>query len=126
MSDILKDLVAKVREIAAADPTHVYVKAPLPDGGEGCRNWVLDDNGNKVGSCIIGRAFLDLGYSDIDDGDDVTSVLMDLDVEVYIDEWNQDDLLPEVGWLSAVQWRQDGGMPWGTAVEKADLFGDDS
>lgn len=108
-SEKLDAIVARVREIARANPDFVYEK---PDPMGKCVNWYENENGEKVGSCIVGRALIDLGYpvTDQSPSNSATDMLYDLGLPGS----NSQAL-----WLRKVQIHQDGHRPWGRAVELA-------
>lgn len=113
MSDQLDAIVARVREIASGAPDYRYQSTP-------CANWEYDPAGNKVGSCVIGRALIDLGHPvlDLDPETNVIGALRQLNIG---DHWKSDpDLDPRVKWLIDVQDAQDCSIAWGHAVSTAD------
>lgn len=99
------ELVAKVREIAAEQPDFVYKD-------EGCV-YVRDGHG----SCIIGRAAMELGYIDASleeqglNWETVTRLANHVGIDCTRNE---------ILWLQTVQSDQDAGVPWGDAVRIAD------
>lgn len=104
----VKDVIAKVRELAAEKPDFVYES---PSGVRGCCvNWVEED-GKKIGSCLIGQALFALGAGDI------ISDMAGVD-ELY--DYGDEDIGLEVDWLTVVQSAQDNKRPWGQAIEIAD------
>lgn len=100
------DVERRVREIAEADPLHIYVK------GESCTNIAHEDSE----ACLIGRALMGLGVSEaliiergvIDNGAETT--LDTLGIPGCAD------------WLSEVQQQQDTGAAWNDAVRYADQW----
>lgn len=96
------------------NPDYVYER---PKNGNGCANLVEDDEGNLVGSCLVGRVYLNLGLKP-DSGWMYGSAS-------YVAE----DTLKPLGVtftrqamfaLVTAQNLQDGGMPWRHAVAAAE------
>ena len=111
-----KRLVAEVRALAAEKPDFVYTAidfhSDADGGGEKC-SYV---HGND-GGCIVGQGALRAGM-DLDelsekdnDGEDTSVSSQFMDYGLSTDA---------LGWLSAVQYYQDTGSPWGAAVAHAD------
>ncbi|MGW1739993.1 hypothetical protein ACWCPQ_14405 [Nocardia sp. NPDC001965] len=104
-------LVAEVRRLAAENPNFVYQK---PEGSIFCVYVEQDSDGNKVGSCILGQAMINLGVPAeklVGSGGFAGLALDLLDMEISEKvRW----------WAVAVQGKQDKEIPWGRAVEIAD------
>lgn len=108
----LKDVITKVRELAAANPDYVY---KMPDTGY-CQYTF-----NGQGSCIVGQAYLELGVpvervESWDFGSEGRPLGADQLVEREYDDYS----LTDKEWLDNVQGFQDADKPWGEAVRKAD------
>jgi hypothetical protein len=122
----LDQLVAKTREIAAAQPKKVYQRLDVfGNHNDALPNCVYVEEmpgGQLIPSCILGHAFVDLGVDPEvlktenlnEDDQEIVAVLMDLGYEFdrYEDE--------RVAWLRSVQGSQDIGTAWGAAVSEAD------
>ncbi len=106
-----KDIVARVRAIAAAQPDRRYKK---PVVGGNC----MYVHGDKPG-CIMGQALHAEGVP-LDvlaecEGRSVINVIW------HLEDWiTREDLNPWVTWLGYVQASQDSGKTWGEAVQHAD------
>lgn len=105
-------------EIAKVGPKHVYDEE-TPVGG--CVNVKAkyDETAGKVvytGSCIVGRALIAAGY----DARDLYILAVDSDVQRLEESLDVEFTDKARSFLSRVQYRQDGGTPWGEAV--ADAF----
>lgn len=114
-------LEAHVRQLAAEQPDHVYDKDAYPDRyyGASCKyTHTLDDN-SKVPGCIIGQAIFNITGKLVKQEDHGGGVLDFLFMRSEYDrengEWND-----RARFLSNVQTHQDNGIPWGTAVARAD------
>jgi hypothetical protein len=123
-------LIAQTREIAAAQPKKVYQRLDVfGDHNDAQPNCVYIEKmpgGQLIPSCIFGHAFVNLGVDpeiledgNFEDDTSISTVLEALgyEVDVYTDK--------RVSWMRLVQNRQDAGVPWGTAVSKADADVDD-
>lgn len=112
----LADIAAKVRELAAENPEHVYV---FPSG-TACYNVWEDEDGELVGSCIVGKALVALGIDPelfIERDVQATSVHNTLRAFEADIDWVYG---PDAEWLQNVQAFQDQQLPWGKAIEEAD------
>lgn len=109
-----KQLMKAVRDIATADPAHVYVSAHEN------RVCCYRNPETNEPDCIIGRALDALGVLPQEMGlGNTISVRLLLDRRspvVPVKEISQ----MQLAWLSRVQSYQDGGDAWGDAVRKAD------
>ena len=112
-------LVAAVRQIALADPDHIY---QYPDDRED-----EDDVGSCVyfapdgtPSCVVGHGMARLGVTadDLEPGDNRQPVnyLLDVTPGALADNGPGPALL----WLQKMQYKQDAEEPWGVGVEDAD------
>jgi hypothetical protein len=123
----LVDLVAKVREIAAAAPDYVYVR-PTGDTSGPCYNVHRDTGGNIIPGqgCIIGRALTALGWMPPppqeqndeapEDRSGVTTLYWNTVYAAKADD------MARLQWLATVQGKQDGGATWSRAVAYADTL----
>lgn len=108
-----KQLMKAVRDIAVADPAHVYGR---PDKNTAC--YYRSPETNEP-DCIIGRALDALGVLPQEMGLNNTvsvRVLLGRRAPVIPIEAEEAQLV----WLSRVQSHQDAGCTWGNAVSKAD------
>lgn len=98
------ELEAEVRRLAAERPDYVY---PAADGGENC---FYQDEGKP--RCIFGEA---LGILDVlvpqGETKAIDYLLADLGVATTAEQ---------LGWAGQVQYYQDRGRSWGSAVRYAD------
>lgn len=121
----LDALIAETRKIAAAQPKKVYQRLDVfGDHNDAAPNCVYVEQmpgGQLIPSCILGHAFVNLGVDpnllkveNFEDDSSIDAVLEGLgyEVNIYADK--------RAVWLRRVQNRQDAGVPWGTAVSKAD------
>lgn len=108
----LKDVVAKVRELATNNPDYVY------DRGENGKCQYIKDG---EGSCIVGQAYVELGvpveyvksWDSVSYGNAIGAWQV---VEREYENYSKYDK----EWLDYVQECQDLGQPWELAVDKAD------
>lgn len=106
-------LEQKVREIAASNPEYVYGKR-YPERLLSC---TYADTGDSC-ACLIGLALVALG---VPNGE-----LAQVDRRQGLDSASIGAVLEHLGstedstWLNDVQGSQDGRVPWGSAVERAD------
>ncbi len=115
-------LEAHVRQLAAEQPDHVYDRDAYPDrhtGGAACKyTHTLEDN-SKVPGCIVGQAIFNITGKLVNQENNQGSVL---DFQFMGAEYRRGG----GGWsdrakfLANVQSHQDNGVPWGTAVARAD------
>lgn len=96
------------------NPDYVYER---PENGQGCANLVEDDEGNLVGSCLVGRVYLNLGLKPDRSWMHGSAA--------YVAEDNLKPLgitfTPQAMFaLVTAQNLQDGGMPWRYAVAAAE------
>lgn len=95
-----RDLAKKALELAEASPDFVYT-----DAGSGCVYVEEDVNGELVGSCLFGQAFLALGVDPatlVEDNNTGIEALLGIDIAT-------------TGFGSA-QGCQDVGIAWGSEV----------
>ena len=120
MSDIGQQIIAKIREHAAADPNFVYV---LPGDSPACL-YVHEG----APSCIVGQALWDLKLIDASIELDTTEIPDDI-YESRPNTAGSATLLEHLGigvdsdesrWIREVQRVQDNENTWGTAIEFAD------
>lgn len=108
-----EDVIAKVRELAAARPGHAY-KPPKDSPGE-C-SYFTDATGKAGAGCIYGQALTQLGLDDLTDGVDITGILSRHHIYPSTDG---------LDWVEMVQNEQDKGVTWAEAVRVADeTFGE--
>ncbi|ORL77804.1 hypothetical protein A5N75_08210 [Prescottella equi] len=105
-------LVAAVRELAAEKPDFVY---EAPGRGE-CKYVHRTPEGHLVGGCIVGQAALKVGMpievlAELDDSEEPQ-------VEFSFRQFELGALA--LRWLHQVQFKQDLGERWGSAVLAAD------
>lgn len=113
----LADIEAKVRELAAENPEHVYA---FPAGSMACYNVWEDEDGELVGSCIVGKAIVALGIDpELFIERDVQATSVHNTLRAFEAEL---DMIygPEAEWLQNVQAFQDQQIPWAGAVAEAD------
>lgn len=104
----LVDVVAEIRRLAAESPDYKYKR-------QGCVYVEEDDTGNLVGSCIVGKALVNLG------------------VEPQTLHYDMPSRIPgalnllrrpvndrERYWIDEVQYHQDLGYAWSESVASAD------
>lgn len=116
----------EVRRLAALQPDHVYDRDNYPDRayGAACKytHTMLDDS--KVAGCIVGQAIFNITGKLVKQEDHGGGVLDFLFMGTEYDrdsgEWSD-----RAKFLANVQNHQDNGVPWGTAVERADLGSND-
>jgi hypothetical protein len=115
-----KEIIAKVRVRAAANPDFVY--KPV-EGSLGVNTCLYVKNGAP--SCLIGCGLWDVELITAELEHDETYV----DDDSVLNETGAEELLAylgtrldrdEIDWLECVQSRQDRGTPWQIAVNKAD------
>lgn len=110
------EFVKTVRKIAAENPDKVYKPIPRdphdPTEGTMCVYVEPDEYGSLVGSCLLGRALVELGVPTID-----LRRLADFhELNLILDL----GLPPEVAnWATSAQRRQDQQYTWGDAIERA-------
>ncbi|MFF0498493.1 hypothetical protein ACFYU5_18960 [Nocardia aobensis] len=117
----LTEIIAEIRRIAAESPDYVYKPVVKPNSlGIGTCEYVeRSADGELVGSCIVGRALVNLGVPPevLTFTDDFTptafGLLADLDFDVRG---------AEIKWIQRVQSGQDQKMSWGDAVARADVL----
>lgn len=108
-----KQLMKAVRDIAVADPAHVYGR---PDKNTAC--YYRNPETNEP-DCIIGRALDALGVLPQEMGlNNTVSVRVLLGRRSPVVPIEADEM--QLVWLSRVQSYQDGGDAWGDAVRRAD------
>jgi len=118
----LRALQDEIRRLASEKPDYTYSVPEDADeyreGSTGCLYTVTLD-GEKVGSCIVGQALLNLGVSPED-----LSIYEFYSVDhLFSDEYMNDnkgfsDEEQEViDWILGVQMLQDKAHPWGIAVQ---------
>lgn len=104
------EIQAEIRRIAAENPDHVY----LPDVAGECVYTEMDTDDHRVGSCIVGKALINLGVDPVrlswSEGKFAASVLGEPGAAA-------DSI---IGWINTVQQYQDDKISWGRAVAKAD------
>lgn len=104
----LVDVVAEIRRLAGESPDYVYQR-------QGCVYVEEDDAGNLVGSCIVGKALVNLGvepqalHYEVPSRIPGAAALLRRPV---------DDL--ERRWIDEVQYSQDFGYAWSESVANAD------
>ena len=131
MTVTLETVATQIRSIATASPDFRYKdfvrledqakgRVPRPDGLIACT--YLTDDGE--GSCIVGRAILDV--ADEDEFDEWQSLLNACEGQTAynvlkdFDETKRDELILQ--WIGRVQGNQDNNEAWGSAVAEADEF----
>lgn len=109
----IESVISEIRKIANKNPDTVYNRDIFDSGGGDCRYIV-----NHRGSCIVGRALVNLGFGPVDiarhEGDNAEEVLLSLGVNAGY--FNQTE------WINRVQFYQDADVPWGKAIIKADAL----
>ncbi len=104
------DVIAKIRELAAAQPDFVYGQIP-------CVNVEADDAGNWVGSCIVGRAVIALGIP----ADDVAERAWKSGAAILLTQFEIPFTLEQQNWIEYVQEYQDNSVPWRLAVAESEI-----
>ena len=114
MSITTAQIITEIRRLAAEKPDFTY-KKPFADDIERnwCANFTYGEKGNKVGSCIVGQALLNCGVN-LSAGEQYKS----FGRLIHKVGWTHS--FEEYDWISSVQYRQDVGDTWGTAVAQAD------
>ena len=110
----LKALRNEVTRLATENPEHVYEKQPYGDGHFGCL-YVIERGGEKVGSCIMGQALINLGVDPRELARYEHKGIDELLVQV-----KPGTRYSQVAWFDEVQSSQDAGFSWKVAVERAD------
>lgn len=118
-------LEAHVRQLAAEQPDHVYDKDAYPDRGVGAAykyTHTLEDD-SKVPGCIVGQAIFNITGKLVNQADHDGGVLdfgfMRSEYDRVIEEWSD-----RAKFLANVQGHQDNGVPWATAVARAEDHND--
>lgn len=107
----ISELENAVREIAAENPDFVYQQTVIDNGGN--RDCVYFDE-DGCPSCLIGHGLAKLGV--------VKEDMVDSSNFMAVGQlFGASHGAESVRWLSDVQFFQDGGYPWGKAVESADV-----
>lgn len=116
-----EELEAKVREIAAEKPEHVYQRHEDDDSCLYVEEDAETGEYTKPG-CIFGKAFLSLGVSPdrlvTYNRRGISGIMPTLFPEVK--STNE-----QLSWRSVVQMRQDSGSTWSEAVRIADVLATD-
>ncbi len=117
MSEIGQKIIAAVRDVAAKNPSFIYLNAALMGADGNFCVYVKDGDP----SCLIGQALWKLGLIDAAlEADDFNAVGAD---DLLRSLPIGDSLDPnEIEWLTRVQEMQDAEKPWSEAVEWADNF----
>lgn len=115
--DMPRRLVEQVRKIAEAEPDFVYLKQPNADGE--C-SYVAASVGVATGrGCIVGQAMIDCGV-DRSDLEELEASEGAVGISHLLKLAGHSPALPAPGWLDGVQYAQDCGQSWGSAVRGAD------
>ena len=102
------DIIAKVREVAARNPSRRYV---VPLGGE--RYYVYDQQPASLEGCALWEmGLIDVGLQ--------ARWVNELSIRDLLNTLKVDGTDAEINWLRWSQHYGDHLDPWGTAVEKAD------
>lgn len=103
----------EVRRLAKAFPYFQYVP---PLGEHSACQYLDEQDGEQVGSCIVGQALVNLGV-------DKEKLLKQEGLPAYTALANlcEEDDKDAQEWIDLVQGRQDVGQSWEAAVYKADL-----
>lgn len=104
----LTDIQAEIRRLADEQPDHVYERY-----GQSCVYVADDGEGNLVGSCIVGRALVNLGV----EPETLTFYIVPTADTLLT---SVDLVGPEVSWIQDVQSEQDYGITWSKAIAYAD------
>jgi hypothetical protein len=112
----MTDLVAEIRRIAAESPNYVYQQVQR-DGRSACE-YVEYAGDQLIGSCIVGRALVNLGVdpASLTFSNDFTPTAWGL-----LRDAGHNSLAGEIDWIQSVQAGQDQGWAWGEAVQHADV-----
>jgi hypothetical protein len=104
----LNDIVTEIRRLAAESPDYVYERP-----GQSCV-YVEYIGDELIGSCIVGKALVNLGVNPAD-------LLFEEIPGAYNLLRNPVKMAPEqVWWIDTVQGAQDDGTPWAESVAAAD------
>lgn len=117
----LAEVIAEIRRIAAESPDYVYEPVVKPNSlGIGTCEYVeRSADGKLIGSCIVGRALVNLGVPPevLTFTDDFTPTAFGL-----FEDPDHDGRVAEINWIQRVQGGQDRKMSWGDAVARADVL----
>lgn len=105
----VEELVSKVREIAKSRPNTVYTGTH-----RGCEYNAGECSDGSIG-CLFGQAMKELGVFYLDYTNYIDVILSN---RLKIAEPSD----PKVMWCRKVQYCQDGGLDWGSSVEKANDY----
>lgn len=109
----VKQVISEIRKIARRNPEIVYSRDIFSPGDGFCR-YVIDGKG----SCIVGRALVNLGTSPqrLHEFEGMTAADVLIHLRVSQDHSDQSE------WVNRVQFHQDHSVSWKNAVEKADRY----
>jgi hypothetical protein len=116
------DVVSKVREIVAANPSFIYQK----NGSTGCSTGSCDYVHEGKADCLMAQALHALGvplaFLSKCEGSLIRNVLQELGLVPFGSATNDEEARrwEAADWLHYVQCCQDDGMPWGECVESSD------
>ena len=102
----VSEVAKEVRRLADTFPNFQY-KAP-------CK-YLEEKDGEKVGSCIVGQALVNLGL----DKDELSKYEGESAYAV-LNETCEVDSMNQLEWVDTVQDHQDYGRVWGEAIKAAD------
>lgn len=109
----IKEVISEIRKIADLNPETVYSRDIFDQGDDFCR-YVVDGQG----SCIVGRALVNLGIIPQRLHEFEGLKAQDVLVRIGVDLDHSD----QTEWVNRVQFHQDANAPWRIAVEKADRY----
>lgn len=117
----LTEIIAEIRRIAAESPDYVYKPVVKPNSLslETCEYVERSADGELVGSCIVGRALVNLGVPP-----EVLTFTSDYTPTAFglLADPDGDGEGTEIIWIQRVQSGQDEKMSWGDAVARADVL----
>lgn len=105
---------AKIREIIAENPDHVYVYGDCIEGSSSRCYYSAGSIGARE-ACLFGQVFSQLGVAD--------EVLMDHEGKAAVNiplKWKLPLSERQLRWIDHLQSHQDNGTPWGKALRWVD------
>jgi len=117
----LDQVEGKIKELIAGREDYLYERVPDENGYPACANWTVDEHGNRVGSCLVGKFFeavtgLEIfgdnvqfsgSYGTVSEAQEKAGLVLSTSAARF---------------LSSVQNAQDTGTAWGEAVVKARAY----
>ena len=109
----IKEVISEIRKIASDSPNTVYGRDIFNPGDDPCQ-YIVDGKG----SCIVGRALVNLGIVPERLHESEGMKAKDVLVRLGVSQDHSD----QTEWVDRVQFHQDASVSWGIAVEKADRY----